>query len=74
MRKYECIKDLQGAGWFVDRVQTVEEWRELAKEWANMDDLEEVENTLEKLPQNEVMEFIADIWQLEFKEVGENEI
>lgn len=74
MEKYECIKDLQGVGWFVNSIFTLEEWRELAKEWANNDGLDEVEKTLEELPQNEIMDFIADIWQLEFKKVVEYEL
>ena len=74
MEKYECIKDLQGADWFVNSVFTLEEWRELAKEWANNDGLDGVEKTLEELPENEVMDFIADIWQLEFRTVVEYEL
>ena len=74
MKKYECIKDLQGASWFVNSIFTLEEWRELAKEWANNDGLDEVEKTLEELPENEIMEFIADIWQLEFRTVVEYEL
>lgn len=74
MKKYECIKDLQGVGWFVNSIFTLGEWRELAKEWANNDGLDEVEKTLEGLPENEIMDFIADIWQLEFKKVVEYEL
>lgn len=70
MIKYRVIKDLQGGCFGMDRDFTVEEWREQAIEWADMDDNEELIAVLECLKDEKVIPFIADFWELEFEAVN----
>ena len=71
---YKVINDLQGGDFAMfnyngtERIQTVEGWRKNAMDWADADD-SDLYGTIKKLPKNEVMDFIAETWQLEFEEV-----
>ena len=67
-KKYICINDLQGGEFAVGYSMTVEEWRGQAMEWAEKDNIEETIEELEKLKENEVIDYIREIWELEIVE------
>lgn len=67
---YYVSEDLQGGTFGTDRLYTIEMWRQQAIVWADSDDNEEYIEILEKLKQEEVINFISVEWQLEFKEIS----
>lgn len=67
-KKYICINDLQGGEFAVGYSMTVEEWRGQAIEWAENDNTEETIEELENLKENEVMDYIREVWELEIVE------
>lgn len=67
--KYECVEDLQGSLFAVGSVGTIEEWREIALEWADLDENEGAHKTLNSLPESEVIDFIASWWDIVIKKV-----
>lgn len=69
MKKYRVIEDLQGGSFGMDRDYTIEQWREQALEWAEMDENDGLIEKLESLSESDVLPFIAEFWQLEFAEV-----
>jgi hypothetical protein len=78
MNKYRVVRDLQGGSFGMDRDYTADEWIEQAREWCEADDNTDLDNYLERMqknrgdfPDKEVIDFIADIWQLEFEQVKE---
>lgn len=66
--RYFVSKDLQGGDFGMHRLYTIEEWREQAKEWADLEDMGAVYDHLCELPKEDVIDFIADFWELEFRE------
>ena len=80
MKKYKCVEDYQGTGWCVDVVDTAEGWRERAIDWQQSDgiDAEDIEKfsryykeKIEEGKEQELMDYIADVWQIGFEEVKE---
>lgn len=67
-KKYICIRDLQGGEFAVGYSMTVGEWRGQAIEWAENDNTEETIEELEILKENEVMDYIREVWELEIVE------
>ena len=67
-KKYICIRDLQGGEFAVGNSMTVGEWRGQAIEWAENDNTEETIEELENLKENEVMDYIREVWELEIVE------
>lgn len=74
--KYEVIRDRQGGSFGMDRQYTADEWRKQAIEWLDTDgtfeteqDKSNYETTLAKMDDTELIEYIADMWDLEFKKV-----
>lgn len=67
--RYRVSEDLQGGEFGMYRDYTVEQWREQAIEWATMDDNDGLVETLCGLDQEEVMNFIAELWALKFRKV-----
>ena len=67
-KKFMCIKDLQGGEFAVGYSMTVEEWRGQAMEWAENDNTEETIEELENLKENEVIDYIREVWELEIVE------
>lgn len=63
---YYVSRDLQGGEFAMGRTQSIEDWRKNAMEWAWSDDNDWLIDELSILPQNEVIDFISEIWQLEF--------
>lgn len=70
MEKYKVINDLQGGTFGFDRIYTIEEWREQAIEWADMDENDDLIDYLYCLKPEKVIDCIAEIWQLEFEGVN----
>ena len=68
-KMYKVVRDLQGGEFGMYRIQTIEDWREQAIEWADMDEHDGVVEELKNLPLDEVIDYIAEFWQLEFKEI-----
>ena len=68
-KMYKVVRDLQGGEFGMYRIQTIEDWREQAIEWADMDEHDGIVEELKSLPQDEVIDYIAEFWQLEFKEI-----
>ena len=68
-KMYKVVRDLQGGEFGMYRIQTIEDWREQAIEWADMDEHDGIVEELKRLPLDEVIDYIAEFWQLEFKEI-----
>ena len=67
---YECVEDYQGTGFFVGHIMTADMWRDFALEWCNLDNFsEETISTLKRLQNQELMDYISDIWEIGFKKV-----
>ena len=62
---YKNIEDLQGTSWCLNHVANVKDWRELAIGWAESDEFDGAVETLKVLPEDEVIDYIADFWQLD---------
>lgn len=70
-RLYINIHDNQGTGWALGRIGTVEQWRELAMDWADSDGNEETYDTLRDLRKDEVTEYVSDVWDICIKDIRE---
>lgn len=66
---FRVVKDLQGGDFAMGSDLTIEQWREQAIEWAGTDGHYGLVEELKKLPQNEVLDEIAEFWQIEFAEL-----
>ena len=69
---YIGVYDRQGGSWAVGNVDTIEGWRELAQSWADSDDMEETIENLAEMPDEDVIDYIADIWDIEIEEFDED--
>ena len=74
MEKFICIRDFQNGDFAVGSVMTIEGWRDRALSWADSDGNIELYRALKKLPKKEVIEFIADIWQIEIISINDLDI
>lgn len=72
IKRYRVVKDLQGDEFGMYRDYTIEQWRQQAIDWAEMDEHDAVER-LKAMPQEQILPYIADFWTVEFAEVDENE-
>ena len=68
-KMYKVVSDLQGGDFGMGRIYTIEQWRLQAIEWADMDEHDGIVEELKNLPLDEVIDYIAEFWQLEFEEV-----
>lgn len=81
MHKYRVVRDYQGGEFGMGRDYTAEEWLEQMLEWRTADGLDDEDTERErgywakaiKTPYGESMliDYIAEIWQLEFEKVKE---
>lgn len=69
-KRYRVVADYQGGEFGFYRDLTVEQWRVQATEWANVDDNDELYDITKNLKDSEVIDFIAENWDLEFVEVS----
>ena len=70
-KRYIAI-DSQGGEFGENRLYTLKEWKEQAIDWANLDDLAELVKDLKKQPLKEIINYISEIWGLEFRQVKIN--
>lgn len=68
-KRYRVSADLQGGDFGMGRIYTIEQWRLQAIDWADMDEHDGLIETLKALPKDEVLDEIAEFWQLEFEEI-----
>lgn len=68
-KRYKVVNDLQGGDFAMGIDQTIEEWRQHALYWAESDGFEGVIKDLKSLPEEAVIDYIAEFWQLEFEEL-----
>ncbi len=82
MKQYRVIEDLQGGTFGMGRVYTAEEWLEQALDWLDADGtdpmaLDDIENyyrrEIAKGNEQAVIDYIAEMWQLEFEEITETQ-
>ena len=69
---YIGVDDRQGGSWAVGEVGTIQDWRELAQSWADSDDMEETIENLAEMPDEDVIDYIADVWDIEIEEFDED--
>lgn len=63
---YVNVGDFQGTSFAIGRTGTIEEWREQALEWLDVDDYnEEYYNYLEHLDYDKVIDEINEMWGIE---------
>ncbi len=68
MKNYICIADLQGGSFAVGQVMSSDAWRAQAIEWADSDENIELINELKACPDEEIITFISNIWELDIIE------
>ena len=80
--RYRVIRDYQGGEFGMGRDYTAMEWLEQMIEWSEMDGVDEQDikdmqeywkNEIEFGREQGLIDHIAEVWQLEFEEVKENE-
>lgn len=80
--RYRVVRDYQGGEFGMGRDYTAMEWLEQMIEWSEMDGVDEQDikdmqeywkNEIEFGREQGLIDHIAEVWQLEFEEVEENE-
>ena len=87
MKKYRVIEDYQGGDFCMGLDHTAEEWLEQATEWRDSDDswgdwgdgdtdtregwLEFWRKLIADNKEQELIDYISDIWQIKFEEIKE---
>lgn len=74
-KMYVMTNDYLGGEFgMMNRLYTIEQWREKAFEWANADKLNrnEIVKELKRLPAEQVINYIAELWGLGFAEIDIN--
>lgn len=80
MKKYRVIRDYQGGSFGMDRDYTAKEWLEQMTDWQIADGCNDEDvkaeitywqNQIERGKEQELIDYIAEAWQLEFEEVKE---
>lgn len=80
--RYRVVRDYQGGEFGMGRDYTAMEWLEQMIEWSEMDGVDEQDikdmqeywkNEIEFGREQGLIDYIAEVWQLEFEEVEENE-
>lgn len=65
--KYKCVADYQDSDFHLGETKTIQEWRDIFVGYAEDEELLEIITPLKKLPNKEIMDCIAEIWQIEFE-------
>lgn len=80
MKKYRVVRDYQGGSFGMDRDYTAKEWLEQMTDWQVADGQDDEDakaeiaywqNKIERGKEQELIDHIAEVWQLEFEEVKE---
>lgn len=78
MKRYEVVKDLQGGAFGMGRQYTAPEWLEQVLDWrdadgwsedARADAIQYWKQALAEGREQELIDYIAEIWELELREV-----
>lgn len=64
---YYVAEDYQHTDFGMQRNYTLQEWREQAIEWADMDEHDGLIETLNTIKDEELLDFISEIWQIRFE-------
>lgn len=68
---YINVHDNQGTGWALGRILTLKDWRDQAIDWADTDCNEELKEAVINARDDEVLDFISDIWDIHIKPMCE---
>lgn len=72
-KQYINITDYQGGSWYVGVVETIKGWKEIALDWCDTDDNEELYDYINKQKENkDLLDFISDVWSIEIVEFDKN--
>lgn len=64
---YYVAEDYQCTDFGMLRNYTLQEWREQAFEWLNMDENDDLIAVLETIKDEKLLDFISEIWQIRFE-------
>lgn len=64
---YYVAEDYQHTDFGMQRNYTIQEWREQALEWADMDENDGLIETLNTIKDEDLLDFISEIWQIRFE-------
>lgn len=64
---YFVSEDYQQTEFGMQRNYTLQEWREQAIEWADIDENDDLIAVLETIKDEKLLDFIAEIWQIRFE-------
>lgn len=64
---YYVAEDYQHTDFGMQRNYTLQEWREQALEWADMDENDDLIAVLETIKDEKLLDFISEIWQIRFE-------
>ena len=64
---YYVAEDYQHTDFGMQRNYTLQEWREQAIEWADMDENDDLIAVLETIKDEDLLDFISEIWQIRFE-------
>lgn len=64
---YYVAEDYQNTEFGMQRNYTLQEWREQALEWADMDENDDLIAVLETIKDEKLLDFISEIWQIRFE-------
>lgn len=65
--RYYVFKDLQNTDFAMNRYYTIEQWQKQALEWCFVDDNKMLAKYIYKLPHNQILKFIEEVWLLKFR-------
>lgn len=69
---YAVTNDYQGGEFGMNRLYTIEQWREQAIDWAEADEFDGTIKELTELPTEQVINYISEFWGLDFTEININ--
>lgn len=73
MDRYRVVKDYQGGNFGMNRDFTIEQWVKQALEWCYVDENDALAELLvfnyHNMKGTEILDFISEIWAIEFKKV-----
>lgn len=72
--RYCVVSDLQGGSFGFDRDYTLDQWRMQAYEWCFADDNYDLMLEVKKCPDDALLQYISDLWQIEFRKVRKDKL
>lgn len=72
-KQYICIDDYQNGDFHIGDTKTAEEWREWAMQMNDYDEFDdEMKQAIKSRQGDDLVQLIADIWQIEIVEFDKN--